>query len=382
VPSAIGESGRSSIPLLDQYWPQGDTNRLREAAVAWTIAATAIGSLNAAADQSAELVTAYNQGQGIDAFSAYWGNFSGSHRGAGNGYPLLDHLQVACARMAKACNWQADQIDNLRRAIEALAVAAGIAVVAGVGLFIFSFGLSAAGTAEAETVIVADAVVLVADFTAAEAASVEVAALSEVAELEQVAAAVPFVASMSANVTNITAPLGLDTSFQVPMGVPQAVPPLPGPGFQLLSPTEQAAAAAWMAGLPPQPISGSAAGSPKYEYQLRVAGPTEYLMQGINGPIWADGFRPADGAIIEAKYVQKPELSCFRENNANQRFVKSYEGIMAQTRGELQRYAGVLKDPSNHAKFLEIVTNDPLAAPYFEALMKAYGVPGRVRIVP
>ena len=382
VPSSIGETGRSSLPVLGQYWPQGDPARLREAAVAWTAAAAAIGNLRAAADRSANLVTSTNQGRGIDAFSAYWGKFSGSRSGAPSASPLLDHLQAACTKMANACNWQADHIDKLRSAIQGLAVTAGVVTAAGVLLTIFTLTLSDEAALAADGAIAADAVILVADFGAAEAASVEIASLAEVSELGQVAAAIPFVLPASADLTNVTNPPGLDTSFQIPTGVPDAIPPQPMPGFELLSPAEQAAALAWMAGLPKQPISGTAPGSPNYEYQLRVAGPIEYLMPGAAGPIWADGFRPTDGAIVEAKFVRKPDLSCFRENNSNQRFDQSYAGVMAQTRSEIARYAGVLADPNNHAKFLEVVTNDPLAAPYFQALMLEYGVPGRVRIVP
>jgi restriction endonuclease fold toxin 2 of polymorphic toxin system len=383
VPSAIGESGRSSIPVLDRYWPQGDTARLRQAAVAWTAAAAAIGNLKVAADRTANLITSSNQGQGIDAFSAYWGRFSGSHGGAKSASPLLDHLQDASTKIAKALNWHADQIDNLRDSIQGLAVTAGIATVIGVGLTIFTLGASDAAVVVVDGGIAADAIVLVADFTAAEAASAEIASLVEIPELAQVAAAaIPFVLPLSTNVTNVTAPLGLDASFQIPTGVPQAVPPLPTPGFDLLSPADEAAALAWMAGLPQGPIRGSAPGDPEYAYQVRVAGETEYYMQGTNGSIWADGFRPADGAIIDAKYVNKPNLSCWRVGNANQRPSYVYENIMAQAAAQIRKYAGVLANPNNKARFLEIVTNDPLAAPYFEALLLLYGVPGRVRVVP
>jgi hypothetical protein len=42
----------------------------------------------------------------------------------------------------------------------------------------------------------------------------------------------------------------------------------------------------------------------------------------------------------------------------------------------------VINDPSNHAKFLEVVVNDPRLVPYFKLLMAAQHDPGLVRVVP
>src|SRR5207302_1875420 len=95
-----------------------------------------------------------------------------------------------------------------------------------------------------------------------------------------------------------------------PTGAPLVgpIPPASPPAYPLYSPAQQAAAASWVAGLAQrEPNYGNAADR---TYQLRVAGTPERLMSGANGEtVWADGFRTADGAVIDAKNVRKQGCS-------------------------------------------------------------------------
>ena len=49
---------------------------------------------------------------------------------------------------------------------------------------------------------------------------------------------------------------------------------------------------------------------------------------------------------------------------------------------QLRKYGAVIADPSNPVEVLEMVTNDPGAAAFFEERMRALEVPGYVRLVP
>jgi hypothetical protein len=106
-------------------------------------------------------------------------------------------------------------------------------------------------------------------------------------------------------------------------------------------------------------------------------------MQGGSAqPIYADGFRPQDGAIVDAKFVRDPQLTCYTVGNSNQRPPFIYDNIMSQEQGQLDRYGAVLDDPKNQARLMEIDTNDPLAAQYFQVMLDMNGIHGRSRYAP
>ena len=105
-------------------------------------------------------------------------------------------------------------------------------------------------------------------------------------------------------------------------------------------------------------------------------------MTGAAGAKFADGFRPADGAIIDAKYVRNEKDSCFTPNNENGRPDWIYQKIMGDETAALQVYGGVLQNPANHAQFLEIETNNPLAALYFQVQLGPMHGNGKARLVP
>jgi hypothetical protein len=68
------------------------------------------------------------------------------------------------------------------------------------------------------------------------------------------------------------------------------------------------------------------------------------------------------------------------EDSAVPDFIR--EDIRAKLDDEFARYAEVVKDPSTPVTGLEIITNEPRAVPFFEKLLKAHGIPGRVVVRP
>jgi hypothetical protein len=50
---------------------------------------------------------------------------------------------------------------------------------------------------------------------------------------------------------------------------------------------------------------------------------------------------------------------------------------------EVDRYAQVVRDPSNPVRGVEIITNDPRAVPFFDGILSNYDdVPSRVVVRP
>jgi hypothetical protein len=395
LPSAVGENQVNVVSVLAPYWPQGDPARLRVAAHAWQEAAVAIKALTDAANASAIAAYASGSGRALDDFETYWANFHGSHG-------LLDLLSASCSSMSRACSWMAQHIEDLQHLLEGLAVAAGIVAVGAIGLTIFTLGLSDAGGVAVEAGIATDAAGAVGAAEIAEATAAETTTLVAVAaEVDSVAASLPEVAAAAAVTltpvavdlavlgpafVSVFAPLDVAAATYSPgVGVPGVgpVPPDPSPAFPLLSPQNQAAATKWMLSLEPSGIRGSSPSDPEYQYQLRVAGPTEYHMQGGSAQaVWADGFRPADGAIIESKYVGDSNKTCFTPNNENDRPQFLYDKILAQQSDEISRYGAVIQDPANQARFVEIETNDPIAGLYFQVQLGLQHVNGKVRLIP
>lgn len=116
------------------------------------------------------------------------------------------------------------------------------------------------------------------------------------------------------------------------------------------------------------------------QFQIEHAGPEEVLVRGGGEEVWADGYRSSEAYLLEVKHVEKPELSPFIEGSRCGDDIRNV--IREKERQQLRRYAAILKDPATPAVGLEILLNDARAAPFFEALMREFGVPGRIVAVP
>ncbi len=359
-----GAKQTSSIPVISQFWPQGDPDKLRAAAQVWQKAAELIDDAQSNGARQAMPIFIYCSGDAVDAFGKYAATvFTGEPSGGTTvaaSQPLMENISAGCRLLANACNSYASSIDDLRSTIRNLAIAAGVVSVAGVIGTIFTLGLSdeAAGAAIAE----AEAIV-------AEAASqlnVDVAG-----------------ASTTASVSGVTTPQGLaqtvvltanQTSLVGPIG------PSTPPAFPLYTPAQQAAAAAWANTLPSRAPNY---GNPDDQaYQLRMAGTPERLMSSANGStVWADGFRPTDGAIIDAKNVRQQGCSP-RSLNGLQQSDFATNLLSGKDSNELYRYGDAINNPANHAQFLEIDTNDPETVGYWQFLAAQQHVKNDVRYVP
>ncbi len=133
----------------------------------------------------------------------------------------------------------------------------------------------------------------------------------------------------------------------------------------------------WLGEAPRREVSGT---GPAKKFQRNVAGNEEILVKGGDKQVWADGARLEDSHLVEVKHVDKPDTSPFIDGS------KCNEAVRASIRQtqfeEFEKYAAILKDPATPAVGLEVIVNDARAAPFFESLMRQFGIPGRIRIVP
>jgi hypothetical protein len=144
-----------------------------------------------------------------------------------------------------------------------------------------------------------------------------------------------------------------------------------------LSEEEQATAQAWAKELPTKmtPVNDA-----RGVYEVNQTGEANMLMKGGDQQIWSDGFRTEDGNALEAKYISKPGRSPFIEGSKAPDFIR--QKALDDITSEVTRYGAVVTDPTTPVRALEVVTNDPDAAPVFARLMQDLGVPGRVVVRP
>lgn len=406
IPSAIGAGQESSLPLIGQFWPQGDPDRLRHAAATWRRVAVLTEELSRRGATIVAEVADANSGRAIDAFAQGWTPMT----------TLLTEVAATSRKLQSASESYAQRIDDQRHTMEAIAAGIGVTTTVAIVLTVFTFGGSdvVGGVADAAAVTAAaDAAVT---FGVGVAGAGEVAALAgaDVA-IADVVLTLPVIAPIAAEAELVgvsassldlvasVAPPGVALFFTGVQDVAAAdnppyaplasglgdpflngaIPPQPGSPFPPLSPQKQAQALAWVRGLRPIPTPTTSAWG---QYQVRVAGPVQYEMPTGDGRLLrADGFRPLDGALIDAKYTDEPSCSPYNlDNRGNSEavFQPVYENILNDGSDEFNRYAAVITDPTNHAHFLEVVVNDPKELPYFQFLMTEQHVPGLVRLVP
>jgi hypothetical protein len=397
LPEAVGAGQHSSIPVIGRFWPQGDTGRLRSAAQVWASAAHLIDEAQANAGQHAIPVIYECSGAAFTAFQHYAATlYTPSPHGGTDispSLPLLENLSAACRLLGTQCESYADAIDHCKHVIEALATAAGLVTVGGLLLTVVTFGGSDEGAGAADGAIASEAAAAAAALEAGEADSAAVAAVQEaeqiVAQLAAklvvtggVVAATVLSGSSSANAATGSGGTGGTgaTGTAGSGGLVGPIAPKKPPAYPLYSLAKQKAAAAWIQTMPQRPPNY---GIPADQaYQVRVAGEPERNLTGKDGSnVWADGYRPTDGAIIDAKNVRN--LGCsprtlqgLQENN----FATAM--LTAKDSSELGRYQQAIENPSNHAQFLELDTNDPQTVGYWQYLLAEQHVKSNVRYVP
>jgi hypothetical protein len=117
-----------------------------------------------------------------------------------------------------------------------------------------------------------------------------------------------------------------------------------------------------------------------YDYQRACCGPTEFRLSpdtDLPNATWADGLNNELGLAQDAKHVGADASSWYRPDT----LPPALQRVAQRTVDEMiAKYAPVIADPANPVRGLEIFTNNPQAAAYFDSRMKALGVPGTVQI--
>ncbi|MFG2832503.1 restriction endonuclease fold toxin-2 domain-containing protein [Streptomyces sp. NPDC048434] len=183
--------------------------------------------------------------------------------------------------------------------------------------------------------------------------------------------------------------------------------PLPPNHPNLLSPHEQAQFRTWRNSLPAGGFAGGGDSSnPQNAYQKRVAGYPEREVPlppgsvgGSGKGLMVDGMRPADGYMVDAKYVREPDCKkTFRRldeyektmnapvemgKNGKPKFNPRRDAMYPKDKQELVRYREAMSDPRNtKVKGLEIITNDKEGSAYWQAMMAMAKVQGTTRYEP
>lgn len=391
LPMITGSKEVHEIPLIGKFWPQGNPEHLRDAAKVWVKLASLIDDAQSRAGQHAAPIPVYCSGAAVTAYGDYVKRIyipkpSGDTAIAA-GQPLMENLSAASRVMGRMCHDYADAIDTCRHTLIGLGVTAGIITTAGVLLTVFTFGGSDAAAAAGDAALVADAAVAAEALATAEA---ELAAAAVVAEAESVIAAelakLAALGVITAGVVATTA--GVANAGPGLTGLPAAMPatvaplpPIPASGtFPPYSAAQHAASAAWAATLQTRdPLYGT---QDDIAYQVRVAGqPERYMPAGDGSGVWADGYRPGDGALVDAKHVRQPGCSPRTLAGLNEEQMAT-QFMLTKDQDEVARYGLAVANPANHAQYLEIDTDDPETVGYWQYLAAKDHVPSDVRYVP
>ncbi|MGW7356333.1 DNA/RNA non-specific endonuclease [Streptomyces sp. NPDC054802] len=146
---SVEDVAKDVLMEMGMWWPDANSGSLRAAAGHWRDFADAVDDVCHAANRTATTLIHNNKGEAIDAFEVFWGRY---HSESDKGW--LDDLAKGSRQMAKALEEFADAVDD---AIQQLWTQIGIAaatIAAGVGLAVFTFGLSTAASAAAATTII------------------------------------------------------------------------------------------------------------------------------------------------------------------------------------------------------------------------------------
>jgi hypothetical protein len=406
LPMVTGSAEVHEMWLIGKFWPQGNPEELRLAAQTWAKAADLLDNAQQNAARAQDMVATYCAGKDIDAFvtfgkTLYTARPSGG-RSVSSGAPLLENLSGACRSLSTVCQNYSDHIEETRTKIIEIGVTIGVVTAAGIALTVFTFGGSDAAAAAADAAAVAEAaevataleVAAATDVVATTVATAEIPVIeAEIAELaaqnviaQSAAAASQTLPMLGAAVVlggaAVLAPNSAEAATR-PVTLPPmpAIPPRVPPAFRLYSPLEQAETEQWAQSLPASGPSGGSAED--IAYQLRVAGNPERIVPGVNptDKVHADGIRPTDGALVEAKYVR--ELGCSPRNLADLQTGDFITGrIAVGDDDEMRRYASALNNPANPVQFVEIDTNDPQTVGYWQFLAARHHMPSDVRVVP
>ncbi|MFE9404692.1 restriction endonuclease fold toxin-2 domain-containing protein [Streptomyces sp. NPDC006530] len=411
LPEVVGDTA-----WYDQYAPggrgdrfRGSTEKLRDVAGTWRHAGKLTLRFLEDAQAYAKTARDSHSGEASQAFHTYFATcvgFGVPPERAQEHEPLVSNLVAACLQLAKACDRYAEHVeaanDKIRRhKLDPFAfdMPWDQPMFGGNG---YDGGLKDAVLDDPYIHQLGD----VAHALDAAQARVRLPggsngppALPGLPFLPPLGVPAPFVLASYPGVLPAANPVN-------PLLTRDPIPPEPG-ATRTLTPAEQAGFRAYMLSL----NSGGFAGggdhaSPDNAYQLRVAGYPERELPLPTGAVgasgrglMADGLRPTDGYVVEAKHVREPDCKkTFRSLDAvdktmatppkvdqqgKLKFDPRIDGMYGGDERELSRYKAALSDPRNaEIRGMEIVTNDRNAAGYWQSMMAMNGLSGSARYVP
>ncbi|MEU1012154.1 restriction endonuclease fold toxin-2 domain-containing protein [Streptomyces sp. NPDC005890] len=414
LPEVVGETA-----WYDQYAPAGMSDRfrgspekLRDVAGTWRRGAKLMTRFLEDAQAYAHTADKAHSGEAADAFRSYFKGFVGFAAPPERAHPdepLVANLVAACIQLAKACERYADHVEAAKRQITKDRVDpfhvdmpwdspmfggngddGGLLDAVLGDPWIHRLGDVAHSLDDSESVV---------KLPQGSGGSPGLPGLPLLPVPEPVTVPVPLaLASYKGGLPGVIPAVYRDPdpnlSFKDPL------PPEPGT-TRLLSTGERKEFEAWVNTLRPMGFGGKGTSTtdPANAYQLRTAGYPERLIplpaEARKGAIAADGMRPADGYMIDAKYVKDTDDECKKnswrtpdtfaledkyDKNGKKKWSKK-DILVGKDEDELDDYRQAMTQ-HEQIRGLEIVTNDNDAAAYWQTLMAAQGVKGTSRYVP
>ncbi|ANP56219.1 hypothetical protein J2Z21_009826 [Streptomyces griseochromogenes] len=408
LPEVVGDTA-----WYDQYAPAGISDRfrgspekLRDVAGAWRQAAKLVVRFLEDAQACAHTADKAHSGEAADAFRKYFAGFVGfaaPPEQAHESETLVANLVAACGQLAKACDRYADHVEDAKQKI----------VQHQVDPFSVDmpwdspmFGGNGYDGGLKDAVLSDPWIHQLGNVAHALDSSEKRVKLPHGSDERPGAPFGPFIpvpvpvpvplllASYRGGMSGIVPTAYVDPDPSIPYRDP--MPPAAGT-TRLLTDAERKEFEKFVDGLEAKGFGSNATNphTPENEYQLRTAGyPERKIPLGPEAkrPFKAaDGMRPADGYMIDSKYVNN-EKDCWRKpetlNQLEDTFRKDgtkkwnkeafFKGL---DEGELKEYGSAIKK-HKEIRGLEIMTNDKDAAAYWQTLMAEQGVKGTAQYVP
>lgn len=397
----------------DQYAPGGRSSRfrgspekLRDVAESWRRGGKLMVRFLEDAQACAHTADKAHKGEAAEAFRKYFANFVGFAPPPDYAHPeetLVANLVAACSQLARACDRYADHVEDAKVKIQQheldpfhMDMPWDSPMFGGNG---YDGGLKDAVLNDPWIHKLGN----VAHALDSSEARVKLPGGSHQRPLlpglplfpVPVPGGVPvLVASYQGGASGVMPAAYVDPDPNIPTKDP--VPPVLGT-TRLLSVAERKKFVTFVNKLTPLGLGSNAKNpkSPENAYQLRTAGYPERkipLLSTSKRPFKAaDGMRPADGYMIDSKYVKDDGKDCWRKPetfdqledkyNANGKKKWNKEAFFkGLDEGELGEYRDAMT-AHKEIRGLEIITNDKDAVAYWQTLMAQEGVKGTSQYV-
>ena len=147
---SVEDEAKGILEKLGLEWPDGDPDKLREAARAWRAFASDVDEVRGATNKAAQSLIGHNRGEAVETFETFWARYVGK---GDKGW--LRDLPEAARSMAKALEELADEVDAaVKKLWTELSVNATV-IVAGAAAAWFTAGVSAGASAAAARAVLA-----------------------------------------------------------------------------------------------------------------------------------------------------------------------------------------------------------------------------------